>query len=386
MIRLLVAGDFCLSGRMKNSSSYEISSSLSSIKPYVNSADYSLLNLECSVFDNTYEPIKKIGPNLHNTSESLKALKDIGFNGVTLANNHFADYGHDAVVESVSLLRKYNIDYYGGGENIEEASKVKFINIYSKKIAIINCCEHEYTIASTKKGGSNPLDIIEISKLIQKIKSECNYIILIVHGGAEHYQLPTPRMQKWYRFFIDVGADVVINHHQHCFSGFEYYKSKPIVYGLGNFCFDSDNYRQSQWNKGYMLQLDLDNDIRIDQIPYIQCDDKIGTHVLYNDSSFREELETLCSIIKDESEIINRYERYMDTLMREYMYLFEVKNNRILRRLFNKGLIPDKFAKELISQPLYKDNNKLLTLLSYFQCETHNDAMKSLLNKLYKEI
>lgn len=43
-------------------------------------------------------------------------------------------------------------------------------------------------------------------------------------------------MQEIYRFFVDIGADAVINHHQHCYSGYEVYKEKPIFYGLGNFC------------------------------------------------------------------------------------------------------------------------------------------------------
>ena len=42
-------------------------------------------------------------------------------------------------------------------------------------------------------------------------------------------------MKETYRFFVDCGADAVINHHQHCYSGYEYYKDKFICYGLGNF-------------------------------------------------------------------------------------------------------------------------------------------------------
>jgi poly-gamma-glutamate synthesis protein (capsule biosynthesis protein) len=45
-------------------------------------------------------------------------------------------------------------------------------------------------------------------------------------------------MVETYRFFIEAGADAVVNHHQHCICGYEVYKGKPIFYGLGNFCFD----------------------------------------------------------------------------------------------------------------------------------------------------
>ena len=53
-------------------------------------------------------------------------------------------------------------------------------------------------------------------------------MFLILHGGIEHYQLPSPRMKKWYRHIIDLGASAIVNHHQHCFSGYELYNGKPI--------------------------------------------------------------------------------------------------------------------------------------------------------------
>ena len=37
---------------------------------------------------------------------------------------------------------------------------------------------------------------------------------------------------------IDEGADIVVGHHQHILRGMEWYKNKPIFYGLGHFVFD----------------------------------------------------------------------------------------------------------------------------------------------------
>lgn len=84
---------------------------------------------------------------------------------------------------------------------------------------------------------------------------------MIVHGGVEHHQYPTKRMVQTYRFFVDAGADAVINHHQHCPCGYEIYNGKPIYYGLGNFCFDWDGKRDSMWNVGYMVALNVDRNI-----------------------------------------------------------------------------------------------------------------------------
>ena len=62
-------------------------------------------------------------------------------------------------------------------------------------------------------------------------RKNADIIICITHGGHEGYNLPSPRMQSLYRFSIDCGADVVVNHHQHCYSGYEQYHNGYIFFG-----------------------------------------------------------------------------------------------------------------------------------------------------------
>jgi poly-gamma-glutamate synthesis protein (capsule biosynthesis protein) len=40
------------------------------------------------------------------------------------------------------------------------------------------------------------------------------------------------------RWCIEQGADIVIGHHHHALRGMEWYRGKPILYGLGHFVFD----------------------------------------------------------------------------------------------------------------------------------------------------
>ena len=56
----------------------------------------------------------------------------------------------------------------------------------------------------------------ETKPVVEEAKKKADFVLVIVHGGSEHFQLPTPRMQATYRFFVDAGADAVVNHHQHC--------------------------------------------------------------------------------------------------------------------------------------------------------------------------
>lgn len=113
---------------------------------------------------------------------------------------------------------------------------------------------------------------------------------MIVHGGIELYPYPTPRMVSLYLWFIDLGADVVINHHQHCYSGYESYK-KGLFFMVWFFCFDWIGKRKSDWNDGYMVRLSFEEDKPLSEtfeiIPYIQCDDIPGIRLMTNEENRR---------------------------------------------------------------------------------------------------
>ena len=112
-------------------------------------------------------------------------------------------------------------------------------------IFIFNFCENEWSIAESDNPGANPMDIIDNANQIKYARELADYVIVIVHGGHEYYNLPSPRMQKQYRFYADQGADIVVGHHTHCISGNEVYKGVPIYYSLGNFIFTKNKKTMS---------------------------------------------------------------------------------------------------------------------------------------------
>lgn len=198
---------------------------------------------------------------------------------------------------------------------MKEASRILYKDIKGVKFAIINCCEHEFSIATDKKGGSNPLNPIQQYYAIQEAKKQADKIIVIVHGGHELYQLPSLRMKETYRFFVDAGADAVINHHQHCYSGYEVYEGKPIFYGLGNFCFDWKGKRNSIWNYGYMVKLSFNNDnIEYEVIPYCQGNEKPGLEVLTNKEEFLISISELNKVIANDVQLKEKHFLFMNPL------------------------------------------------------------------------
>lgn len=379
-MKVLFAGDYCLYDRAAKMSYEELNQALSMVKGVVSGCDYAIVNLECSVFDTQKHPIKKIGSALHTDSNALRVLKENGFKCLALANNHFADFGNDAVKESFNLIDSYGFDRIGAGMTIEEARRTLFVEVCGVRLAVINCCEHEFTIADTLDAGCNPLDPIEQYKAIVNARKEAEYVVVMVHGGSEHYQLPTPRMQKTYRFFVDAGADVVVNCHQHCYSGYEIYHGKHIFYGLGNFFFDWTKMRDDIWNEGYLLKFDFSEGGSFELIPYLQCNDKAEIRLLSADEemTFKAKIQDLNKVIMDEGLLESCFSQWVEKSTKDYLWAFHKPIPRWKRYLKRLGVI-DRSNHHVWDSHL--NSNMLITLLSYIRCESHRDIFLELLKR-----
>lgn len=367
MIKILIAGDYSPKDRISNiMGKKDLISIFDDIKPYFARADYSILNLEAPIVtDSACQPIKKAGPALKCSDKTIASLKYLGINCVTLANNHFRDYGTHGVVTTMKLCTIAGIDYVGAGQNRSEAQKVLYKKIGDYKIAIINCCEHEYSIASESEPGSNPLDPISQYYAIKEARTRADYVIVIVHGGIEHYQLPSPRMVSTYRFFIDSGADAVINHHQHCFSGYEVYKSKPIFYGIGNFCFDWVGKRDDIWNYGYLVNLILEKErVDFEIVPYEQCNNTPKVLPVSGDraTEIERQIDSLNRIIRDNQKLNDEYNKFLNRTSRYYK--LSLWSNCYLKDLCNRGYLPSFVSSKVIR-----------SLQNKIMCESHRDRL-----------
>lgn len=373
-MKILVAGDF-----RPNSTIAELfekndfKSILGGITSITNQADYSIINFESPIVIRETSPIKKIGPCLKCKESGLKAIKWAGFDCITLANNHFYDYGESGVEDTIESCNKNGVDYVGGGINLAEASRVLYKEIAGHRLAVINCCEREFSIASENSAGSNPLNPIQQYYDILEARKNADRVLVIVHGGVEHFQLPTPRMVETYRFFIDAGADAIVNHHQHCFSGYEVYNGKPIFYGLGNFCFLSNTDRSGKWTEGYVVIIDFSDQTPSFQLfPYIQNAVELGVY-LQNQDQFDTEIHRINELIAKPKELREAVEQYYENQEGVIANLLEPLRNKYYLFAKKKGWFPSLISKE-----------KLLLTKNIVSCESHCDKLLWWLTKALK--
>jgi poly-gamma-glutamate capsule biosynthesis protein CapA/YwtB (metallophosphatase superfamily) len=178
-----------------------------------------------------------LGENCHafRGDESFAyALKDAGFDFISLVNNHSYDYGDEGLYDTEKVLENFDIPF------ISQTKPSISIVVNDKRIGILGVS------FTPPKKTINDYDFIYYE--ITKLKQKNDIVILIFHGGSEgsdktfvtgdfEYLGDENRgnVEKTSKIAIDAGADMVLGSGPHVLRKVEYYKGKPIIYSAGNF-------------------------------------------------------------------------------------------------------------------------------------------------------
>ena len=331
------------------------------LKELLNSADFRVFNLEVPLTD-CEMPIKKCGPNLIAPTSTCIGINALGVDLVTLANNHIMDQDVQGLDSTIEILEKNGIGHFGAGSNF---SGLQHSFVYEKdgiRVGFYACAEHEFSIATNDKAGANPFDPLESLDHIVKLKSECDYVVVLYHGGKEHYRYPSPMLQKTLRKCVDKGADLVIAQHTHCVGCEEKYRTGTIVYGQGNFMFDA--HSNEFWDTSLLISVDVEQDkFDVNYIPLCRVDGGVRTA---NSDESRDILGGFYSrseAIKNTEFVAKKYDEFAKEMITNYVNgLF---GDNIIFRVVNK-LLGHRLKIKLSEKKRY-------ALINYIECEAHRE-------------
>ena len=375
-IKILITGDFCPVHRTEKlalDNNYE--KALNDFIDVFSDNDLNIIDLECPL-TNEGSARQKIGPHQKAHPDCINFLKLAGINVVALANNHMMDYDTPGARDTVELCKRNQILHVGIGSNGAEAANPISISIRGKRIAILNYADNEFLKATDSSWQCNPIDPVRMFNEIHKCRNEHDFIIAIIHAGNEHYELPSPRIKGLYRYVIDIGADAVVSHHTHAYSGYEIYKSKPIFYGLGNFIYDWPGKINGRWNSGFVVKLLLGDEIVFKIIPLKQSNKQPGVYHLSKDEEdvFVKNIERLNKIIENDEQLEAEYNNYCTSVFPRFDAFIEPALGKYITFLRKRGLFP-----RLVS------GNKRLLLLNLIRCESHREILIRMLS-LHQEL
>ena len=333
----------------------------------ISEVDFRIFNLETPLTD-TKTPIEKNGPALITPTRAFPGIKALGVDLFAIANNHILDQGEQGFYKTCEILRENGIPYVGGGENLSEANRAFCVECGGKKIGVYACAEHEFSIATANTCGANPFDSLESPDHVAALKAQCDYVIVLYHGGKEHYRYPSPNLQKVCRKLVDKGADLVVCQHSHCIGCEEKYKDATIVYGQGNFIFDLNN--SECWQTGLLVK--LEDDFSISYLPLqkqgscvrLACDEA-AKDIL---DSFKRRSEEIAMPDFIETE----YAKYANQMKQQYLFAFCGVRKNLLFRIINK-LTGNRYSIWVLKKKYNKET--CLRLKNYLECEAHTELI-----------
>lgn len=240
-------------------------------------------NLEGAYTDDPRPVPTAVAGGVSAPAHNLDAYSAAGFNVMSLANNHILDVGYDAMLETRARLRDQGIRTCGAGSCLADAHEPAIVEAGNIRIAILayaSIFPLGYEGRSNKPGlapmraynfwrdpyptvyspGMQPVvttipdenDLAYLTQDIQQAKEKADIVITSFHWGDMTcaFRL-TDHEKRTAKLCIDQGASMVVGHHHHAIRGMEWYKGKPIMYGLGHFVFD----QRIEWDEGLRKEL-----------------------------------------------------------------------------------------------------------------------------------
>jgi poly-gamma-glutamate synthesis protein (capsule biosynthesis protein) len=352
------------------------------LKKIIQDSDLAICNFEAPIRHENMQAIKKAGPHVYQSSNSISYIKHSGFNYVSLANNHIYDYGDDALKATIDELHKYNINYIGAGVDFDEAYQTKVFEKNGIKVGLLAACESEFgcLYEKQKRGGYAWLFHSLIEDNVEKLKQRCDFVVCVAHAGVEEIDVPIKEWRDRYRRLCDIGVDVILGHHPHVPQGYEEYGRSLIFYSLGNFYFDTVGY-ENKSDDSYSVLLEFEKfSTPKYQIIYHKKIDGITSLVDKKQVSF--DLDSLNNLLGSGYEKLNN--ELSIELFKEYYYdYYKIALGKLPKK--SKLSTKIKWFIKVLFFPTRGLENRNLLLLHNIRIDSHRFVVQRALSYLHEE-
>ncbi len=179
--------------------------------------------------------------------EYIQLLVDLGIDLVELTGNHVLDYGSDELIFTLDHYRQHGMEYFGGGEDLDDAFRAVRVEHNGNRLAFLGCNQigPKYAWATDEKPGAAPCNWERLGEEL-RILAEDGYLPIFTFQWAE-LGAPSPAQEDAFREAIDAGAVITSGSQAHQPLGFAFHNGGFIHFGLGNLFFDqmqTDELRQ----------------------------------------------------------------------------------------------------------------------------------------------
>ena len=203
-------------------------------------------------------------PSFNSPDEIGDEIVNLGFNLISLANNHALDRGIDAIKYSNSYWKTKDVVTAGTYDSMEERDEIRVYEKNGIKYAFL-----AYTTISNAKVPNgyilNMYSADRAQKDIESVKNKVDVIIVSMHWGVEDTNTPTDSQRQIAEYLSSLGVNLIIGAHPHVVQPVEYIGDTLVIYSLGNFI---SNQLSIRLNNGIGLMVGMDIVVNEDKVTF----------------------------------------------------------------------------------------------------------------------
>lgn len=201
-------------------------------------------------------------PRFNSPEEIGDSMVSLGFNLVSLANNHTMDKGEKGVINSVDYWKTKPGVYYTG-QALSEEDRENNIKIEEK-----NGIKYAFFAYTTVTNGllppsgkeylTNIYSKEKAKKDIDSVKDKVDLIIVSMHWGEEYTTNPNSNQKQVAEELSKMGVNLIIGNHAHSIQPVEMINDTLVFYALGNFISAQDTPDKQT---GALITLNINKDL-----------------------------------------------------------------------------------------------------------------------------
>ena len=297
-------------------------------------SDFCVCNLEGALTDHP-DKCKKTGPVKVAPTSAIEAYKQLGIDCCLLANNHATDGGHQGMIDTMHTLDNAGIKHVGAGKNEKEIVRSFVKEVGGINIGFYNVSETMYNKPTKDTAGAWLYDEYVVCRELEQLKKQCDFLVVLYHGGIEKFHYPSPETRKRFHRMADCGADMILAQHTHCIGCEEYYNGSYLLYGQGDFLLK--NFAPGLTDTGLIVELVIENgQVQIKKNKVKSVD---NLFVRYDEQQDMSEFNARSNKVGDEDYVYQELQKFCDKELRLYLTAFKSPSKLRLRlkRFFPKA-------------------------------------------------
>lgn len=235
----------------KTDSGYDFMPMLQHVEKYLNDTTITFANQETMIGG------EELGLSTYPTFNSPKAvgdaLKEIGVNVVSLANNHTLDRGEEVIQSAIRHWETIDMMYVGAYKDEVDRNNLRIFQTDEGISVAFLAYTYGTNGIPVPEGRDFLVNLIDkelMASEIKEAKKQADVIILSLHFGNEYERYPSEEQKDLVQFAADQGVHAVLGHHPHVLQPIDWVEGENgnqtfVVYSLGNFLSGQDKlYRQ----------------------------------------------------------------------------------------------------------------------------------------------